>query len=143
MDVNVTKNTFLWPIRVYYEATDAGGVVYHSHYLNYMEQARTEWLRHLGLEQQRLYRELGTLFAVTWTEVRFLAPARLDDRLTVSVALLEQKQASLMLQQGIVRDAGQRPLIDAKVRIAALNSQFKPIRLPAELLLQLQSKIAV
>ncbi len=117
--------------------------MYHSHYLNYMEQARTEWLRHLGFEQHRLYRELGTLFAVTWVEVRFLAPARLDDRLTVSVDLVEQKQASLMLQQSIVRDEGQRPLIDAKVRIAALSSQFKPIRLPAELLQQLPPSMAV
>ncbi|WP_227657423.1 tol-pal system-associated acyl-CoA thioesterase [Candidatus Magnetaquicoccus inordinatus] len=134
----MTKKTFFWPIRVYYDATDAAGVVYHSHYLNYMEQARTEWLRHFGFEQHRLYRELGTLFAVTWMEVRFLAPARLDDRLTVTVTLQECKQASLTVQQNIVRDEEQRQLIDAKVRIAALSSQFKPIRLPAELLQQLQ-----
>ncbi|MBF0184879.1 MAG: tol-pal system-associated acyl-CoA thioesterase [Magnetococcales bacterium] len=125
-------------MRVYYDATDAGGVVYHSHYLNYMERARTEWLRQFGFEQHRLYRELGMLFAVTWMEIQFLAPARLDDELTVSVTLQAHKQASLSLQQTIDRQADHRQLIRANVRIAALNSQFKPTRLPRELLQLLQ-----
>lgn len=134
----MTKKAFLWPIRVYYEETDAGGVVYHSGYLNYMERARTEWLRHLGFGQERLFREEGVLFAVTRMEIQFLAPARLDDTLTVSVLLQEQRQASLIMQQAVYRDQAHRPLVQAVVRIAALNHRFKPIRLPDGLLRTLQ-----
>ena len=130
----MTKKAFLWPVRVYYEETDAGGVVYHSCYLNFMERARTEWLRHLGFGQEQLHREQGLLFAVTRMEIRFLAPARLDDMLTVSVSLQERRPASLVLQQTIQRDRDQRRLIGAVVRIAALDSRFRPTRLPDVLL---------
>ncbi|MEO5339948.1 MAG: tol-pal system-associated acyl-CoA thioesterase [Magnetococcus sp. MYC-9] len=130
----MTEEAFLWPVRVYYEATDAGGVVYHSRYLNFMERARTEWLRHMGFNQEQLHREQGVLFAVTRMEIRFLAPARLDDTLLVSVALQSHKQASLLLQQGIHRVHDQRPLIRATVEIVALNHRFKPTRLPSGLL---------
>ena len=78
----MTKDAFFWPIRVYYEETDAGGVVYHSRYLHFMERARTEWLRQWGFNQERLCRERGLLFAVMKMEIQFLAPARLDDTLT-------------------------------------------------------------
>ena len=73
---------FLWPIRVYYEDTDAGGVVYHSNYLKFMERTRSEWLRQRGFEQESLYRKQGLLFAVANMEIQFLAPARLDDTLS-------------------------------------------------------------
>ncbi|MEO5354842.1 MAG: tol-pal system-associated acyl-CoA thioesterase [Magnetococcus sp. XQGC-1] len=134
----MTKKAFLWPIRVYYEETDAGGVVYHSQYLNFMERARTEWLRHLGFGQEQLAREAGLLFAVTRMEIQFLAPARLDDTLTVSVSLQEKRQASLIMQQAIRRDRDQRHLIQAVVRIAVLDTRFKPTRLPDGLLQALQ-----
>lgn len=130
----MTKNAFFWPIRVYYEETDAGGVVYHSNYLNFMERARTEWLRHLGFGQEQLYRERGLLFAVTNMEIQFLAPARLDDTLTVSVSLQAHKQASMVLQQTIQHAQLPRQLIQASVRIAVLNQHFKPTRLPDDLL---------
>lgn len=134
----MTNIAFLWPIRVYYEDTDAGGVVYHSNYLKYMERARSEWLRQLGFDQEPLYRQQGLLFAVANMEIRFVAPARLDDTLTVSVQLQQQKRASLMLQQSIHRDRHhdqeKQALIKATVRIAVLNREFKPTRLPAELL---------
>lgn len=133
----MTNNAFLWPIRVYYEDTDAGGVVYHSNYLKFMERARSEWLRQLGFEQKRLYQEQGLLFAVANMEIRFAAPARLDDSLTVSVQLQTQKRASLLLQQTIHRDHDQRQLVQAGMRIAVLNNQFKPTRLPNKLLQQL------
>ncbi len=133
----MTKNAFFWPIRVYYEETDAGGVVYHSNYLNFMERARTEWLRQLGFGQQQLYQQRGLLFAVTRMEVQFLAPARLDDALLVSVLLHAHKQASLVVQQTIQRVQEQRHLVQASVRIAVLNQQFKPTRLPNDLLLAL------
>lgn len=130
----MTKNAFFWPIRVYYEETDAGGVVYHSNYLHFMERARTEWLRQLGFGQAQLYRERGLLFAVTKMEIQFLAPARLDDTLTVSVSLQACKQASMVLQQTIHHDQKQQQLIQASVRIAVLNQTFKPTRLPDDLL---------
>ncbi|MBF0453854.1 MAG: tol-pal system-associated acyl-CoA thioesterase [Magnetococcales bacterium] len=121
---------FVWPVRVYYEDTDSGGVVYHSNYLNFMERARTEWLRALGFEQNRLAQESGLVFAITRMEVQFLAPARLDDTLQVSVTLVKQGQASLNLAQEIVRERDGRLLIQATARIAMLNRQFKPTRMP-------------
>ncbi len=130
----MTKDAFFWPIRVYYEETDAGGVVYHSRYLHFMERARTEWLRQWGFSQERLGRERGLLFAVMKMEIQFLAPARLDDTLTVSVILQEQRLASLTLQQAVYRDQDQRQLIQAVVRIVALDNRFKPTRLPDDLL---------
>lgn len=130
----MTKKTFLWPVRVYYEDTDAGGVVYHSNYLQFMERARTEWLRQLGFDQGALYRERGVLFAVAGMEIRFLAPARLDDTLTISVQVQRQKRASLVLHQTIHRDQDQQQLVWATVRMAVLNPRFKPTRLPEDLL---------
>ena len=126
---------FLWPIRVYYEDTDAGGVVYHSNYLKFMERTRSEWLRQRGFEQESLYRKQGLLFAVANMEIQFLAPARLDDTLTVSVQLQKQGRASLSLKQTIHRNPDQQKLVQATVRIAVLNKQFKPTRLPNGLLI--------
>ena len=137
----MTKDAFLWPARVYYEDTDAGGVVYHSNYLKFLERARTEWLRQLGFGQEQLYRLQGLLFAVVHMDVRFLAPARLDDILTVSVQWQDRGRASLRLKQGIYRDPDQQPLIRASVRIALLNRHFKPTRLPDGLLNALNSGI--
>ncbi|MBF0460553.1 MAG: tol-pal system-associated acyl-CoA thioesterase [Magnetococcales bacterium] len=140
--VIVTKKAFLWPIRVYYEETDAGGVVYHSRYLNFMERARTEWLRQLGFGQEQLHREQGLLFAVTKMEVQFLAPARLDDLLTVATWLQERKPASLVLRQMVQRDQDQRHLVGAVVRIAALDSRFRPTRLPEGLFVETNGGVA-
>ncbi|MBF0273425.1 MAG: tol-pal system-associated acyl-CoA thioesterase [Magnetococcales bacterium] len=141
--LNTTLNTgaFHWSARVYYENTDAGGVVYHAEYLKFMERARTEWLRDLGFEQQALLQERGLLFAVANMEIDFLASARLDDLLNVSVILEQTKRVSLTLAQTITRsnpadDAA--PLIRAKVRIAMLSRDFKPVRIPADILNRLQ-----
>ncbi|NGZ07707.1 MAG: tol-pal system-associated acyl-CoA thioesterase [Magnetococcales bacterium] len=132
---------FTWPARVYYENTDAGGVVYHAEYLKFMERARTEWLRAFGFEQTSLLRERNLLFAVANMEIAFLASARLDDLLNVSVILEETKRVSLTLTQTITRNdpGGQvTPLIRARVRIAMLSRDFKPVRIPADLLNRLQ-----
>ncbi len=126
----MNKNAFLWPVRVYYEDTDAGGVVYHSNYLKYLERARTEWLRALGYEQERLRRESGLMFTVTRMEIRFRAPARLDDRLSVSVAVAQTGRASLILDQTITREVDSRTLIEASARIAMIDQTFRPKRLP-------------
>lgn len=130
----MTQFLFEWPIRVYYEDTDSGGVVYHSIYLNYMERARTEWLRSLGFEQHRLRRERGLVFAVSHIDVHFLAPARLDDALLITLTLAKRGGASLHLRQQILRMPERTPLIQADVRVVMLNENFKPTRLPQDIL---------
>lgn len=122
---------FSWPIRVYYEDTDAGGVVYHATYLRFMERARTEWLRALGFEQSRVRRELGLVFAVTHMDIRFLAPAQLDDTLAVSVQVVKQGLATWQMAQTITHNETGRTLVQATVKVVALNDRFKPTRIPA------------
>ncbi len=92
---------FLWPVRVYYEDTDSGGVVYYANYLKFMERARTEWLRSLGFEQDQLLEKEGVLFAVRRVEVDYRRPARFNDALTVSASIKSRGKASLTFQQEI------------------------------------------
>ncbi len=125
-------NTFLWPIRVYYEDTDFGGVVYYANYLKFMERARTEWLRSLGLEQDELIARESVIFAVRSVQVDYLHPARFNEALTVSVGVVEQGGASLTFEQIIRRHDDAIILCQGRIRIACLDSQsFKPRPLPA------------
>lgn len=129
--------THVWPIRVYYEDTDAGGVVYHAQYLAFMERARSEWLRGLGVEQTALRETEDLVFVVRGMELDFLAPARLDDQLQVSVRLLQCRGASFSLAQRIERDGVL--LVEAKVRIAAVRaSDFRPCPIVESLLERLR-----
>lgn len=124
---------FRWPVRVYYEDTDAGGVVYYANYLRFMERARTEWLRSLGFEQDRLVREQGIIFAVTEAELRFLRPARFNDALEVVARVIERRRASLRFAQTVAR--GGELLCEGRVQIACLDSAaFRPRPIPDELL---------
>ncbi|NZA28564.1 tol-pal system-associated acyl-CoA thioesterase [Luteimonas sp. SJ-92] len=128
---------FSWPTRVYWEDTDAGGVVYHAQYLAFLERARTEWLRALGHGQELLRGSHDLVFAVRAMRIDFRKPARLDDALQVSVALRECRRASLVIDQAIERD-GER-LLDAEVRVAALDAgRFRPRAIPAALYRELQ-----
>ncbi len=123
----------MFPARVYWEDTDAGGVVYHAQYLAFMERARTEWLRAHGYGQELLRIDYDLVFVVRAMTIDFRQPARLDDALAVSVAVGECRRASLVLRQTIERDG--RRLIDAEVRIAALGADdFKPKAIPSVLL---------
>lgn len=123
------KSPFIWPTRVYWEDTDAGGVVYHASYLCFLERARTEWLRALGIGQQALREEADRVFAVRAMTLDFLRLARLDDQLAVSVELAECRRASLAIRQAIVRDG--ETLLTAAVRVACLAaSDFRPRPLP-------------
>jgi acyl-CoA thioester hydrolase len=123
---------FSWPTRVYWEDTDAGGVVYHAQYLAFMERARTEWMRAQGHGQERLREEHNLVFAVRAMRIDFRLPARLDDTLQVTVALRECRRASLVLVQSIRR--GDTLLLDAEVRVAALSAAgFKPRPIPQPL----------
>jgi acyl-CoA thioester hydrolase len=92
---------FTHPIRVYWEDTDAGGIVFYANYLKFMERARTEWLRSLGISQQVLKEQTGGMFVVTDTQLKYLRPARLDDVLTVSAQIMEKGRASMKISQEI------------------------------------------
>lgn len=120
---------FTWPVRVYYENTDAGGVVYHSNYIAFMERARTEFLRSLGVELGALEEECRVLFAVRSMTIDFRSPARLDDLLEVTVDIKEARPASLTFEQSIRRD--ERLLCDGQVRVASISADhFRPVAIP-------------
>lgn len=113
-------------VRVYYEDTDAAGVVYHTSYLRYMDRARTEWLRSLGWSIERLARELGLLFVVGEVRVRYRLPAHHDDELDVGVRVESRRPASLTIDQPVVRVGGSL-ICEGAIRIVAVDSDsFRP-----------------
>ncbi|MEW6414736.1 MAG: tol-pal system-associated acyl-CoA thioesterase [Pseudomonadota bacterium] len=123
---------FVWPVRVYWEDTDAGGVVYYANYLKFMERARSEWLRSQGFEQDVLRDEAGVVFVVRRVEIDYLAPARFNDALAVSVALHETGRASIVVRQELLR--GDERLVQAEVTLACVDAaRFKPVRMPESL----------
>lgn len=129
---------FRWPVRVYWEDTDAGGVVYHAQYLAFMERARSEWMRARGWGQELLRARDDLVFVVRAMDIDFRAPARLDDQLEVSVGLLECRGASFVLAQQVSREGAL--LAGAQVRIAALAaSTFRPRPLPDPLQSELKN----
>ncbi len=129
---------FYWPLRVYYEDTDAAGIVYYANYLKFMERARTEWLRYSGFNQEQLRLEHGLVFAVTRLCTQYRHPARLDDQLSVSVHIKRIAPASFHLDQHIRRSDGKR-LCEAQVRIACLDAdELKPRKIPTFLLTELR-----
>lgn len=129
---------FSLPTRVYWEDTDAGGVVYHAQYLAFMERARTEWLRALGLAQEKLKAEHDVVFVVRDMQVDFHKPAKLDDLLDVGVQLRQCRKASFSFAQQVVRDG--QLLVSATVRCAAVKaSAFAPTAIPEALHAQLKA----
>ena len=124
---------FSFTVRVYWEDTDAGGVVFYANYLKFFERARTEWLRHLGFEQERLRHEQRMLFVVTRTELQYRAPARLDDQLRVTVRPEPAGRASLVVHQQAWR--GATLLAEGSIRIGCVDADsFRPRRMPDELI---------
>lgn len=123
---------FQWQVRVYYEDTDSGGVVYYANYLRFMERARTEWMRALGFEQDRLLREDGILFAVRAASIEYLRPARFNDLLSVSLDMVQKGRASLTFKQVVAGCADEQlPLCSAQVKIACLDAaSFRPHPIP-------------
>jgi len=129
----VDAPAFAWPVRVYYEDTDAGGIVYHANYLKFMERARTEWLRALGFEQDELSRRHGVLFVITRADLEFLRAARFNDALTMDTALVALRGASLDLRQQVLDGAG-TVLCRAVNSVACVDgASLKPRRLPAHM----------
>ncbi len=129
---------FVWPVRVYWEDTDAGGVVYHARYLAFLERARSEWMRARGFDQETMRSRDDLVFVVRAMRIDFRAPARLDDQLQVRVQLLECRGASFKMTQRI--HCSGMLLIEANVRIAALHaSSFRPRPIPVPLNSELKS----
>jgi acyl-CoA thioester hydrolase len=127
------RPVFEWPVRVYWEDTDAGGIVFYANYLKFFERARTEWLRSLGVMQSRLRESSGGMFVVSGTSVRYLAPARLDDELLVTARLEEAGRASLIIVQQALR--GGTLLAEGTIRIGWVDGQsLRPGRIPAAIL---------
>jgi len=126
------RAVFSWPVRVYYEDTDAGGVVYYANYLRFLERARTEWLRARGFEQTALARERQVAFVVTSLSIGYLKPARFNDLLEATVEPVEFGASRITLSQRVLR--GAEALVDARVALACVNTvSFKPVRIPRSL----------
>jgi acyl-CoA thioester hydrolase len=127
-----TADPFQWPVRVYWEDTDAGGVVYHASYLRFMERARSEWLRAMGITQSSYKETTGLAFLVREMQIDFLKAALLDDELSVSVEVKERRAASILFAQTIRRADGAE-LIRAKVRVACVDvRRMRPVQIPAD-----------
>ena len=123
--------SFSWPVRVYWEDTDAGGIVYHAAYLAFMERARSEWLRAAGIDQRSLRSTERLQFAVVDMQIQWRKPALHDDLLTVTADIAERGRASFSFAQSVLR--GAELLVAASVRVAAIDADsLKPRRLPAE-----------
>ena len=120
-----------WPVRVYYEDTDLAGIVYYANYLRFIERARTEWIRELGIDQTRLKAEDGAVFAVRRVEADYLSPAVFDDQLTVLTQVDRLTPARIELVQKVMR--ADALLFAARVTLACLGSDMRPRRLPPAL----------
>lgn len=131
---------FHFPIRVYYEDTDAGGVVYHANHIRFAERARTEMLRSLGVDQRTLYAERGIAFAVAALAVDYRRPARLDDLVTVATGVSRLGGSSMELTQRMLRD--QDELATVRVRIVSVGADWRATRLPADLKAALARRVA-
>lgn len=129
----MNQTSFHWPLRVYIEDTDAGTIVYHANYLKFMERARTEWLRSLGFEQEKL-RQQDTLFVVRSLQIDYKAPARLDDELIVSLSIERQRKVGLTLVQQVVHSVTSQLLAQAQVEIACINQAGQVKAMPSSFL---------
>lgn len=132
-------NHFFWPIRVYWEDTDAGGIVFYANYLKFFERARTEWLRSLGYSQQVLKQETGCMFIVSSTQLKYAHPAYLDDELLVSARVIESGGASLVIEQKATKISPQThesiELCSGTIKIAWVQAgSLKPSRIPKEII---------
>jgi len=128
-------NEFIWPIRVYYEDTDSGGVVYHSNYLNFMERARTEWLRAMGLEQDDIIKQHSLVFVVHSLSIDYIKPALFNEALVVKTHIEKLARASIIFKQVIVKQGtdadNEQILTQAMVKIVSLSlAKKRPSPLP-------------
>jgi acyl-CoA thioester hydrolase len=143
------QGSFAFPIRVYWEDTDAGGIVFYANYLKFMERARTEWLRSLGVAQQKLREETGGIFVVSETQLKYHRPARLDDELLVTADLRQIGTASLIIGQRVLSNSEQATspgamptralLCEGTIRIGWVDAAtLRPARIPAHVIAMLE-----
>ncbi|MFP4360249.1 MAG: tol-pal system-associated acyl-CoA thioesterase [Alphaproteobacteria bacterium] len=130
-----------WPVRIYYEDTDAGGVVYHARYLHFFERARTEFMRAVGLDHSRLLAEYDVVFTVRRLDLDFVAPARLDDALEVATRVEAMSGARLRVRQEVRRD--DRLLVGGNLELAVMGTDLRARRLPIALTSRLAAWVAV
>jgi acyl-CoA thioester hydrolase len=133
--------SFCWPIRVYFEDTDSGGIVYYANYLKFMERARTEWLRHLGFQQDELLEDNGVMFIVRSAAVEYHRPARFNDLLEVHSRISEIRRVSLLFDQNVVDPlTPDKPLCQGRIRVVCINAKtFKPEIIPEPMLMEIHS----
>ncbi len=138
----VSDVNFVWPVRVYYEDTDAGGVVYYANYLKFMERARSEWLRALGVEQDSLAARESVLFVVHRAEVEFRAPARFNDLLSVESRVAKIGRVRITFEQRVVTDSeSPRLLCLGRIEVASVQAQsFRPVPIPRTIISELSSE---
>jgi len=136
----VTTYVHIWPVRVYYEDTDHGGIVYYANYLRFMERARTEFLRCEGIELDMLEQKHGRLFSVTQVNIRYLKPARFNDMLEVRSRLIEARGARLMFSQSIF--CARKLMVEADIRLACTDRSGRPRRIPPDVLHGIKAKIS-
>ncbi|MBT9613487.1 MAG: tol-pal system-associated acyl-CoA thioesterase [Burkholderiales bacterium] len=135
--MGLAPDTFSFPVRVYYEDTDSGGVVYYANYLKFLERARTEWLRAAGFEQPELLRDHNVIFVVRSVAIEYLRPAQFNDELTVTVRMEKLGRSTIEVFQTVERDA---KLVEATVKIVCVDgASFKPVSIPAPIKQQLES----
>ena len=131
---------FVWPIRVYHEDTDGAGIVYHANYLRFMERARSEWLRNMGIEQPHLKQRYNVIFVVKKLSIDYLKPALFNDLLHVTSHLIQIGKVSMTMNQQIMRN-GDSLLCKAEVKLASVNGQNqRPLRLPVDIIKILAEK---
>lgn len=124
-------NPFVWKVRVYWEDTDAGGVVYHSQYLNFFERARTEWLRAKGIHQAKIAEQENVLFAIRHMDIDFISAARLDDELDITVRNVDAGGVRMTFEQDMTRCSDRQLVAKAKLTAVCLRADnFKPTRMP-------------
>ena len=134
--------SFEWPVRIYWEDTDAGGIVFYANYLKFFERARTEWLRSLGINQHQLRLETGGMFVVSDTQLKYHQTAKLDDGLRVTAGMVESGRASMVIAQQAWRDdalSGKKTLLcEGQIRIGWVDAQsLKPARIPTSIIQRL------
>ncbi len=133
------KNQFHWKVRVYWEDTDAGGIVFYANYLKFFERARTEWLRSLGVEQQQLKEATGGMFVVAETSIRYLRPTRLDDELIVTASLKECGGATMTIKQQVLLKSA--ALCEGVIRIGWVDAtSLQAKRIPLKIIERLKNK---
>ena len=137
--LRLDKAEFSWPVRVYWEDTDAGGIVFYANYLKFFERARTEWLRSFGIQQQQLKDQTGGMFVVAETSVKYLRPARLDDELIVTASLQQSGRASMTIRQQVLLKNDL--LCEGTVRIGWVDvASMQPSRIPQNIIESLRYK---